>query len=234
MAVFDCDGDRRPDLYFAGGSGPAGLYRNESAPGGSLRFVQRESADDRSRARHGRLPPRYRRRRHDRTSRSSATARTSSFAGTGSCAFEPANEAWGFDGGEAWTAAFSASWEAGASGWPTLAIGNYLDRSSEDRERQCFDNELIRPNASTTGFGTPTALSPGWCSLSMLFSDWDRSGRRDLRVSNDRHYYTTTGDGQEQLWRIDPGEPPHLYTKSEGWQTRPDLGDGDRQLRPDR
>ena len=23
----------------------------------------------------------------------------------------------------------------------------------------------------------------------MLFSDWDRSGRRDLRVSNDREYY---------------------------------------------
>ncbi len=69
------------------------------------------------------------------------------------------------------------------------------------------------------GFDSPIALSPGWCSLSMLFSDWDRSGRRDLRVSNDRHYYTTTGDGQEQLWRIDRGEPPHLYTESEGWQT---------------
>ena len=30
---------------------------------------------------------------------------------------------------------------------------------------------------------------PGYCALSMLFSDWDRSGRRDLRVSNDRQYY---------------------------------------------
>jgi hypothetical protein len=53
----------------------------------------------------------------------------------------------------------------------------------------------------------------------MLFSDWDRSGRRDLRVSNDRHYYSATGDGEEQLWRISPAEAPHLYTAAEGWET---------------
>ncbi|MEI4927531.1 hypothetical protein Q8G50_33990, partial [Klebsiella pneumoniae] len=50
----------------------------------------------------------------------------------------------------------------------------------------------------------------------MLFSDWDRSGRMDLRVSNDADYYLPT-DGQEQLWRIAPGEAPHLYTADEGW-----------------
>ena len=44
-----------------------------------------------------------------------------------------------------------------------------------------------RPRTAT--YGPPTALQPGFCTLSMLFSDWDRSGRRDLRVSNDRHYY---------------------------------------------
>ena len=49
----------------------------------------------------------------------------------------------------------------------------------------------------------------------MLFSDWDHSGRRDLRVSNDRHYYRT---GQEQLWRIVPGEPPTEYTEADGWR----------------
>ena len=58
-------------------------------------------------------------------------------------------------------------------------------------------------------------LTPGWCTLSMLFSDWDRSGRRDLRVSNDRHYSVTA---QEQLWRIEPGEAPRLWTHEEGWQ----------------
>ena len=49
----------------------------------------------------------------------------------------------------------------------------------------------------------------------MLFSDWDRSGRRDLRVSNDRHYYR---DGEEQLWRIEAGAPPRLWTREEGWK----------------
>jgi hypothetical protein len=53
----------------------------------------------------------------------------------------------------------------------------------------------------------------------MVFSDWDRSGRRDLRVSNDRHYYGLTSDGEEQLWRIEPGAAPRLYTREEGWQT---------------
>jgi len=64
----------------------------------------------------------------------------------------------------------------------------------------------------------PVLLRPGWCALSMLFSDWDRSGRMDLRVSNDAQYYLPT-DGQEQLWRIAPGEAPHLYTADEGWAT---------------
>jgi hypothetical protein len=61
-------------------------------------------------------------------------------------------------------------------------------------------------------------LSPSWCTLSVLFSDWDRSGRRDLRVSNDRHYYAATSGGQEQLWRIEPGQPPREYTAADGWQ----------------
>jgi len=38
----------------------------------------------------------------------------------------------------------------------------------------------------------------------------------DLRVSNDAHYYLPT-EGQEQLWRVAPGEPPSLYTADDGW-----------------
>ncbi len=49
----------------------------------------------------------------------------------------------------------------------------------------------------------------------MLFSDWDRSGRRDLRVSNDRNYYT---DGREQLWRMDLDAAPSEYTEADGWR----------------
>jgi enediyne biosynthesis protein E4 len=45
-------------------------------------------------------------------------------------------------------------------------------------------------------------LEPGWCALSMLFSDWNRRGRQDLRISNDRHYYVRGGG--EELWRSTP------------------------------
>ena len=37
--MFDCDDDHRPDLYLAGGAGPALLARNASPVGGSLRFT---------------------------------------------------------------------------------------------------------------------------------------------------------------------------------------------------
>src|SRR5262245_17485139 len=38
VAAFDCDDDRLPDLFFAGGEEPAALYRNLSQTGGGLRF----------------------------------------------------------------------------------------------------------------------------------------------------------------------------------------------------
>ncbi len=54
--------------------------------------------------------------------------------GLGDCRFERANEAWGFDGGDAWTAAFSATWE-GSAALPTLAFGNYLDLANDPDRR---------------------------------------------------------------------------------------------------
>src|SRR5262249_28627170 len=122
-----------------------------------------------------------------------------------------------FDGGNDWSSAFSATWEAGST-WPTLAVGNYVDESAPTGTYGCLDNDLYRPAAGSTGFAAPIPLSPGWCALSMLFSSWDRSGRADLRVSNDRHYYGDSSGGEEQLWRIAPGEEPRLYTAADGWQ----------------
>jgi hypothetical protein len=40
VAAFDCDGDDQPELYFAGGSGPSALYRNNSPIGGQLKFTR--------------------------------------------------------------------------------------------------------------------------------------------------------------------------------------------------
>ncbi len=109
-----------------------------------------------------------------------------------------------------WSTAFSATWEA-TSSLPTLAFGRYLV-PGEDR---CDDSWLVRPDDSGERYGKPIALHPGYCTLSMLFSDWGHTGQRDLRVSNDRHYYV---DGQEQLWRMTPGQPPVAYTAADGWQ----------------
>ncbi|MBP1633090.1 MAG: uncharacterized protein H6Q11_1378, partial [Acidobacteria bacterium] len=128
--------------------------------------------------------------------------------------FERANEAWAFDGGDAWTVGFSAQWEGDAN-WPTLAFGNYLALDEEGQPTfACEDSLLLRPDGDR-GYPEASPLSPGWCTLSILFSDWERSGQRDLRMANDRHYYR---DGQEQLWRVAPGEAPRLYTHDEGWQ----------------
>ncbi len=211
VAVLDCDADGRPDLFLAGGERPARLYRNRSIVGGALAFepvgdpateidavtgaypldVDADGHMDLAVLRHG---------------------RNVLLRGTGDCRFEPANERWGINGGSGWTTAFSATWETDAT-MPTLAFGNYLVPDESRETIACDASELVRPEGDR--YGEPIGLEPGWCALSMLFSDWDRSGRRDLRVSNDRHY---SREGAEQLWRMEPGSPPHLYTEDEGWQ----------------
>jgi hypothetical protein len=79
----------------------------------------------------------------------------------------------------------------------------------------CADNALYRPAPGGTGYAAPTVLTPGYCSLAMLFSDWDRSGRPDLRVANDRNYYGSVGN--DQLWQIATGQAPRLYSDADGW-----------------
>ena len=73
---------------------------------------------------------------------------------------------------------------------------------------------MIRPDGDSV-YASPLELSPGYCTLSILFSDWSRSGDRDLRMTNDRHYYV---DGQEQLWNVEPGALPIPYQTDSGWQ----------------
>jgi hypothetical protein len=207
VAAFDCDDDARPDLFFAGGSSPAALYRNTSSMGGSLQFeaapspvtdltsvvgaypidIDSDGHLDLVVLRHG---------------------ENEVLRGLGGCRFEPTNEALGLDGGEDWTTAFSAAWEDDDE-LPTLAFGTYLE---QDRTT-CGDSSLVRPDGDA--YGRPIALTPGYCTLSMLFSDWSRTGQRDLRLANDRHYYT---DGSEQLWAVAPDEDPRLYTQADGWR----------------
>src|SRR5918999_3199911 len=215
VAVFDCDGDGRQDLYLAGGELPAALYRHRSAVGGALAFEAVPDAATDLEAVTGAYPLDI----DGDGIIDLAVLRIGEnvlLRGLGGCAFERANEAWGYEGGAEWTAAFSASWEV-ADALPTLAFGNYLTVDSvADRSYVCDDSHLVRPDADGRSYGPPLKLSPGHCTLSILFSDWDRSGRRDLRVSNDRQYDSSA---TEQLWRMKPGEPPRLWARDEGWQT---------------
>jgi hypothetical protein len=214
VAAFDCDGDGRQDLYLAGGEAPAALFRNRSPVGGALAFDPVASPVTDLTGVVGAYPLDI-----DADGNVDlAVLRLGEnvlLRGLGGCSFERANEAWRFDGGDAWTTAFSASWEH-PTALPTLAFGNYLKPDTVgDGSYVCDEDQLVRPDASGRQYAAPTTLSPSYCTLSMLFSDWDRSGRRDLRVSNDRHYYRF---GEEQLWRTAPDAAPRLYTAAEGWQ----------------
>ncbi len=213
-AVFDCNGDDYPDALLAGGEGKATFYKNQSKRGGELKFVAEESGLELD-AVTGGYPLDV-----DGDGITDIVllrvGENAVMRGKGECKFERANEAWGFDGGDGWSAAFAATWEKGAV-WPTLAVGNYINREEEFSPwGSCTDNWLHRPVSNTEKkFAPPLPLKPSFCPLSMLFTDWNRSGTPSLRVSNDREYYE---GGQEQLWHVDPGQPPALYTLKEGWK----------------
>ncbi|MBO6717365.1 MAG: CRTAC1 family protein [Rhizobiaceae bacterium] len=211
VAVFDCDSDGYADMLLSGGSSPAGFYRNASERGGALRFEKQQSGLELDNVA-GTYPL-------DIDSDGTAdlvllrVGENVVMRGLGECRFERANEAWGFDGGDAWSTALAATFEDGAS-WPTIAVGNYIDRREEGFPwGSCTDNWLHRSAGST--FAPPVALTPSYCALSMLFTDWNRSGTPSLRVSNDREYYK---GGGEQMWRVEAGREPSLYSKEDGWR----------------
>ncbi|MEM7523997.1 MAG: VCBS repeat-containing protein, partial [Pseudomonadota bacterium] len=210
VAAFDCDGDHMPELYAAGGESEALLLRNRSARGGALDFAAETPAALRLTGVTGAYPLDI----NGDGALDLVVLRAGEnllLKGDGACGFT-ALDGLGFDGGDRWTTAFSATWEGGAA-LPTLAFGNYVNRDDPDGPFEACDaNALQRPVGAR--YGAAQALSPGYCSLSMLFSDWGRRGRADLRVSNDRHYYVK--DGSEQLWAMEPS--PRLVTAEEGWR----------------
>ncbi len=210
VATFDCNDDLLPELFVAGGESPAILLLNNSVRGGELAYhaatpeilaltgvigaypldVDSDGILDLFVLRVG---------------------ENKLLKGGGDCQFTPF-AGLEFDAGNHWTTAFSATWEMGNS-LPTLAIGNYVDRDDPNGPFEtCDTNFLIRPAGET--FGEAHPLDPGFCPLSMLFSDWGRLGRQDLRVSNDRHYYVFSG--AEQLWAME--ENPRQYGTADGWR----------------
>lgn len=199
VSVFDCNGDDLPELFLAGGEGPPRLMRND----GALTFEAMP------------LP--------GRTTVTGVAPLTGTLGaypidldgdrildlfvlrdgpnvalrGLGDCRFEDGTARLGIpDGGGAWSTAFTAWWEPGADR-PTLAVGNYVDRTDpEGPFGTCDDNAILQPGPA--GW-TETRLSPGFCALSML-AHHDARGLLTLRLSNDRHYYVR--GGAEQMWDI--------------------------------
>ena len=212
-ASFDCNDDGYPELLLAGGEQPAKFYRNASSKGGPLKFVAEPSGLELDKV-SGAYPL-------DVDSDGIMdlvllrVGENVVMRGQGGCRFSRVNEAWGFTGGDSWWTSLAATWEKGAD-WPTIAVGSYIDRKEEISPwGSCTDNWLLRPATGERKFGTPVALKPSFCPLSIMFTDWNRSGTPSLRVSNDREYYE---GGLEQMWKIEPGKSPALFTAEEGWK----------------
>jgi hypothetical protein len=208
VAILDCNGDDRPDLYAAGGINPARLFINSTGQaGGDITFTS------------GAPPPltevigAYPLDIDGDSILDLVVLRSGPnvlLKGEGDCRFTDHTATWGFNAADRWTTAFAATWERGAD-WPTFAIGNYVDKTNPNGPFEACDvNELHR---GTNGrFDAPTIIAPGYCALSMLISDWRRNGVPDLRISNDRHYYVRAG--YEQMFHLNPFTE---YTEDQGW-----------------
>lgn len=215
VSAFDCDSDGFPDMLLPGGSGKSVFYHNDSKRGGDLKFSARASGLEVD-SLLGSYPIDI-----DSDGNTDIVllrlGENIVMRGKGACRFERANEAWNFKGGKEWSASFAATWEHG-NDWPTLAVGNYIDPEADmEPWGSCTDNWLHRPDQAGRArrFGDPLPLKPSYCALSMLFTDWNRTGTPSLRVSNDREYYK---GGREQMWHVEPGKEPVLYSEQEGWK----------------
>lgn len=194
VAVFDCNGDGLPEVLAAGGKKPMGLYENLSTP--EAVAFERAAFPDITGAT-GAYPLDF----DNDGILDVAVLRVGPnmlLKGGAECQFTDVTASTKFGGPDRWSTAFSATWEAGRT-LPTLAVGNYVDRADPNGPFEACDvNELHRVSSSKDY--VITELDPGYCALSMLFSDWQRSGTQDLRISHDRHYYVS--GGSEQMWAM--------------------------------
>lgn len=207
VAVFDCNGDSLPELYLAGGSNRSQLFINTSKDQISFQTETPEILSLTG------VTGAYPLDIDSDGTMDLAILRVGPdllLQGHPDCQFSPFTEL-GFQSEDHWTTGFSATWENEQT-LPTLAFGTYVDRfDPKGPFETCGPTLLYRPESGS--YREPLQLEPGYCSLSILFSDWARTGRSDLRVSNDRHYYVR--GGQEQLWAMEP--EPRQYSEYEGW-----------------
>ncbi len=196
LAILDCNGDDLPDVYAAGGTTQAALWINESA------FSFRSGDIAPLTGVVGAYPidldnDKYLDLYVLRVGQNVA------LKGGPDCDF---SQEIPLPTQDAWSTAFTAWWDGDA---PSMAIGNYVDRSDpEGPFEACDANSLLEPDAD--GYSL-TPLAPGFCALSMLAGP-DARGRLALRISNDRHYYVR--GGYEQMWDI---QDRRFLKEADGW-----------------
>lgn len=213
VASFNCESSGMPSLYITSGANPSKFYRNISAEAGALKFTLEASGAETNNA-IGAYPIDI-----DGDGVTDLVVlrvgEVQVYRGLGNCKFETANDRWNIHTPAHWHTAFSATWEKGSK-LPTLAFGTYTDLK---RKRYpwgtCTPAVIYRPEPSADHYGQPARLEPSFCALSMLFSDWGRSGHADLRVANDREYYR---NGHEQIWAMELGKSPRQYTQADGFK----------------
>jgi hypothetical protein len=200
VAVLDCNGDTLPDVFAAGGTGPASLFINE----GDFKFHAGDLPEITETT--GAYPVDI-----------DADGQMDLFVlriganrvlkGDADCSFTDVTADYGVPETDQWSTSFSAWWVD--DGLPYMAVGNYVDRSNPKGPFfACDSNTLLTPEGGTY---TATSLEPGFCALSMLAAR-DASGTQRLRISNDRQYYVR--GGYEQMWDI--GEARFLG-EEDGW-----------------
>ena len=222
-AVFDCNADARPDLFVAGGEGPASLFVNRSEQGGAISF------DAGSVETLTRVTGAYPLDVDSDGQMDLAILRVGDnrlWRGLGGCRFVDATRDWGLPSDDRWTTAFTATWEPGKD-WPSLFFGNYVDRSDPDGPFEACDSHVyLRPDGQK--YGDIETIQPGYCTLSALISDWQRTGKPELRLSNDRHYYVR--GGYEQMLNLqtltERQDWPHVSLWGMGIASRDITGDG--------
>ena len=201
-------------MYLAGGAGPAVLAATTARSAGRCGSPRSTTRSPTSTGRHRRLPARCRRRRASSTSRSCARRERRCCAGS-AAAVRARERAWSFDGGTRLDDGVQRH-VGGRRPLPTLAFGNYVDPARRDRRR---------PSATTTRSSGPSAAGwrmarrCAWRPASAPCRCCSATGtvRGGATSESATTATTTTETGEEQLWRIDAGAPPRLYTAADGW-----------------
>ena len=225
VAALDCDGDGRSELFLAGGSGGCALpQRKRTRRCASIR------ASWRRRSRTGPRSPVPIRSTSMETvtpiSPCCASARTSSCGDSATAASSARDESLALDGGDTWTVAFSATWEADNE-LPTLAFG---DHPRTDREG-CEDSRLRarRPPMAATRRQRP--CHPGTARCRSCSATGTGPGRADLRITErppllPRRHRSVAGASLRRRRR-------GVHRRRKGGR-RMQIGNGHRQRRPHR